>query len=170
MNGEELDNTDNQQKKKTISYDPPTAFKMQFEKLINEYITLKDAFVSTDEKRAEGAAQKTLETLNKVDMKLLSGEAHHFWMGLQKPMTENLQGIIQMKGIEMKRKHFSTVSDNLYKAIEVFGNPNNEPLYYQYCPMAFDDQGAYWISGDKQIRNPYFGDLMLKCGEVREEL
>jgi hypothetical protein len=34
--------------------------------------------------------------------------------------------------------------------------------------MAFDDKGAYWLSEMKEIRNPYFGDRMLKCGETRE--
>ena len=91
-------------------------------------------------------------------MKLLSGEAHNYWMELQKPIKKNLAGIIQMKGIKMKRMHFSIVSDNLYKAIEKFGNPGNQPLYYQYCPMAFDDESAYWISDLQQIRNPYFGE------------
>jgi Cu(I)/Ag(I) efflux system membrane fusion protein len=35
--------------------------------------------------------------------------------------------------------------------------------------MAFDT-GAYWISDSKEIRNPYFGDAMLTCGEVKKEL
>jgi hypothetical protein len=36
--------------------------------------------------------------------------------------------------------------------------------------MAFNDQGAYWISDREEIRNPYFGDKMLTCGVVKEEL
>ena len=36
--------------------------------------------------------------------------------------------------------------------------------------MAFDNQGAYWLSNAKQIRNPYFGEKMLTCGEVKEKL
>ena len=33
--------------------------------------------------------------------------------------------------------------------------------------MALEDQGAYWLSEFKEIKNPYFGDAMLKCGEVK---
>ncbi len=83
--------------------------------------------------------------------------------------VDNLNGIIQMKGIEMKRNHFSVISDKLYIALESFGNTGDQPRYYQYCPMAFDDKGAYWISDTKAIRNPYFGDMMLKCGETKKE-
>jgi Cu(I)/Ag(I) efflux system membrane fusion protein len=47
---------------------------------------------------------------------------------------------------------------------------DNDTTYYQYCPMANGDQGAYWFSSTKEIRNPYFGDMMLSCGETRETL
>ena len=36
--------------------------------------------------------------------------------------------------------------------------------------MAFDNAGADWVSDEALIRNPYFGDLMMKCGYVAEEL
>lgn len=41
-------------------------------------------------------------------------------------------------------------------------------IYMQYCPMAFNNKGAYWFSSDKEIMNPYFGDEMLNCGGVKE--
>lgn len=41
-------------------------------------------------------------------------------------------------------------------------------IYMQYCPMAFNDKGAYWFASDKEIMNPYFGDEMLHCGSVKE--
>ena len=43
-------------------------------------------------------------------------------------------------------------------------------IYKQYCPMANDDKGGYWLSSNKEIKNPYFGDAMLACGEVKEEI
>ena len=39
-------------------------------------------------------------------------------------------------------------------------------LYVQYCPMANDDKGATWVSMEEEIINPYFGDMMLHCGNV----
>jgi len=41
-------------------------------------------------------------------------------------------------------------------------------LYLEYCPMANNNTGAYWLSNEKEIKNPYFGDKMLKCGSVKE--
>jgi hypothetical protein len=36
--------------------------------------------------------------------------------------------------------------------------------------MAFNNEGAYWLSAEKEVNNPYFGDKMLHCGSVKEEL
>jgi Cu(I)/Ag(I) efflux system membrane fusion protein len=36
--------------------------------------------------------------------------------------------------------------------------------------MAFDNKGAYWLSNTQEIYNPYFGEEMRFCGEVKEQL
>ena len=43
-------------------------------------------------------------------------------------------------------------------------------VYYQFCPMAFDSKGAYWLSESNSIQNPYFGKKMIDCGETKETL
>lgn len=37
--------------------------------------------------------------------------------------------------------------------------------YLMFCPMAFDNQGAYWLQPDRRLLNPYFGASMLRCGD-----
>jgi len=32
--------------------------------------------------------------------------------------------------------------------------------------MAFNNKGADWLQIDEDIRNPYFGASMYKCGQV----
>ena len=77
-------------------------------------------------------------------------------------MTE----ILNSKKIGVQRNHFKDLSFQFTKLIEVFGV--NEKVYLQYCPMADDDKGAYWLSGERQVLNPYFGTAMLTCGEVKQ--
>ena len=43
-------------------------------------------------------------------------------------------------------------------------------IYKQYCPMANAGKGGYWLSSNSDIRNPYYGDEMLNCGETKEEI
>ncbi|WP_018622766.1 DUF3347 domain-containing protein [Spirosoma luteum] len=41
---------------------------------------------------------------------------------------------------------------------------------YQFCPMVRNGRGAYWLSDKKPLRNPYFGEQTLTCGETKEVL
>lgn len=146
----------------------PEAFKKQLATVVDTYMELKDAFVASREPDIESAAKKVLAVLEKVDMSLLKGDAHNNWMKLLKPIRDNLNGIVQMKGIEMKRSHFRILSDKLTEAVKSFGISSGETVYLEFCPMANDNKGAFWLSLDKEIKNPYFGDKMLTCGEVKE--
>ncbi len=154
----------------TYSGNVPEEFKDQLGEVISSYLKMKDGFVATSEKIVVAEAKNVLAKLDKVDMSLLKGDDHNEWMGLLEPIKNNLNGIINMKGIEMKRSHFSLVSNKLTEAIDKFGFNSSTPVYLEFCPMAFDDKGAFWISNQKEIRNPYFGDMMLKCGEVKRDL
>jgi Cu(I)/Ag(I) efflux system membrane fusion protein len=48
--------------------------------------------------------------------------------------------------------------------------PGKSMIYIQHCPMADSNKGADWLSKEKEIRNPYFGASMLKCGEVTKTI
>ncbi|MBO9634021.1 MAG: DUF3347 domain-containing protein [Chitinophagaceae bacterium] len=77
--------------------------------------------------------------------------------------------IAAAKDIEAQRVAYSDLSNNLISLVKKAGMHGGE-LYVDFCPMAMNDKGGYWISGIKEIRNPYFGDKMMKCGEVKETL
>ncbi|MHA4845184.1 DUF3347 domain-containing protein [Flavitalea antarctica] len=71
--------------------------------------------------------------------------------------------------IEGQRKAYSTLSNDFIALVKKSGMSSGE-LYVDFCPMAMNDKGAYWVSSKKEIRNPYFGDKMLTCGEVKETI
>jgi Cu(I)/Ag(I) efflux system membrane fusion protein len=144
-------------------------FQEQLASVFTSYVELKDAFVSSDAGKVKTEATETKEALGKVDMKLLSGAAHNDWMNYLSPIETSLIEIESSSDIETQRKSFSTLSDNMYKSLKAFGLGGKD-AFYEYCPMAFNNEGAYWLSDKEEIRNPYFGDKMLTCGEVREKL
>jgi hypothetical protein len=145
------------------------AFQQQLGSVFTVYVELKDAFISSDAGLVKEKANITAETLAKVDMKLLTDAAHNDWMAYLAPIQSSIKEIQTSSDIEAQRKAFSTLSDNLYKSIKAFGLGGKE-AYYEFCPMAFNNEGAYWLSDQQQIRNPYFGDKMLTCGVVKEKL
>lgn len=77
--------------------------------------------------------------------------------------------ITAASGIEAQRAAYETLSNNMTALIKKEGLSSGE-LYVAHCPMAFNDKGASWISSSKEIRNPYFGEKMLTCGEIKETI
>jgi Cu(I)/Ag(I) efflux system membrane fusion protein len=67
------------------------------------------------------------------------------------------------------REHLELLSEATFSLTKAFGT-TDQKLYYQHCPMANQDQGGYWLSAQKEIRNPYFGKAMLECGSTEEVL
>lgn len=150
-------------------YNADPEFRKQLTAVFNSYASLKDAFVSSDASKAKEQATATLNALGHVDMKLVSGAAHHDWMTYEGSMKNSLQQIVSAGDIGAQRTAFSNLSNDLYKTIKAYGL-NGETAYYEYCPMAFDNKGAYWLAKEDKVRNPYFGDEMLNCGTVEETL
>jgi Cu(I)/Ag(I) efflux system membrane fusion protein len=86
-------------------------------------------------------------------------------------LKEQLAGAVTMmkeaKDMEALRQHFAKLSENMLEVTESFGLEKDK-VYKDFCPMAFDNKGAFWLSESKEILNPYFGEAMLSCGEVKE--
>jgi Cu(I)/Ag(I) efflux system membrane fusion protein len=144
-------------------------FKKQLTKVYENYLKMKDAFVESDAHKVMTTAGDVLAALKKVDMSLLKGDAHIAWMENLAVLEKTAASMSKSMDIEEQRSEFAKFNLAFYKSIKAFGL-DNVTAYYQYCPMAEKDKGAYWFSETKEIRNPYFGDEMLGCGENRETL
>ena len=143
----------------------PSEFKAQLNILAKTYFDVKDALVATDATSAATATEAFLAQLGKVDMSLLKGDAHLYWMDQLNGMKGHAEQIGKEADVEKQRTQFSFLSELIIQTLEAFGYEGDK-LYIQHCPMAMDNEGADWISTEKQIRNPYFGDKMMKCGSV----
>jgi hypothetical protein len=119
--------------------------------LLNNYISVKNALVSSNGK----AASEFINTLyNTVKLE------ENF---LQKPELLKASEKLYKAGndIEKQRAAFNDVSTVMWKLVKG-SEIVNEPVYYQYCPM----KKAYWLSKEKEIKNPFYGSNMLTCGKV----
>ncbi|WP_299759137.1 efflux RND transporter periplasmic adaptor subunit [uncultured Pontibacter sp.] len=145
----------------------PEQFQQQVTALVDTYYTLKNALVASDAPAARQAAGKFNHALSKVDMSLLDGSTHAKWMQLLPTLQSNAGTIKKSTAIEKQREAFSPLSDHLIEVVETFGT-NKEIVYKQKCPMALGDKGAFWLSEQQEIRNPYFGEAMLSCGETTQ--
>jgi Cu(I)/Ag(I) efflux system membrane fusion protein len=149
-------------------YESDPKFQEQLRTVFEAYLPVKDALVLSDIKTATQEAEKLQTALDKVDMKLVLGDAHMEWMKDLEVLQKSINGIAKEKEIEKVRVMLSPLSDQLFYTLRKFQVKVDG--YRQYCPMAFDFKGAFWLSDSDEILNPYFGDAMLTCGNVEEEL
>jgi Cu(I)/Ag(I) efflux system membrane fusion protein len=142
-------------------------FQKHLKVIYNEYINLKNALVKEDSKSSSTSALTLVNNLNKVDMKLLSDKkAHNHWMKLEREIKSSASSISETSAIKVQRDHFKYLSTHLMNAVQLFGI--NEKVYVEFCPMADNNKGAFWLSKEEKVINPYFGEAMLTCGEVKQ--
>ena len=152
-----------------MSSEAPKEFQKQLDEVYEASLELKEAFVASNVSQIQQSAKSVQKALSNVDMKLLKDQAHMDWMDYLNTLNSSLKAISEANAIDAQRKSFATFSETLYQSVKAFGI-GGEEAYYQYCPMANDNQGAYWLSDTEKIRNPYFGDQMLTCGSVKETI
>lgn len=144
-------------------------FIKQLNTVLENYYPLKDALVKTSATTAATAATDLANTLEKAVTDKLTDEQKTYYTGHYNHLTTQLQIIAGSSDVEAQRKAFEQVSLSMYALIKSF-KANAQTVYRQYCPMAFKGQGAYWLSDNEEVMNPYFGNKMLHCGSVEEEL
>lgn len=117
---------------------------------VESYLAIKDALVETNSTEASQAAQAFLKSNS------------------NQKITGSLEVIANANDVAVQRQAFETLSMEMYEVVKT--GKNETPLYKQYCPMAFNNKGAYWLAAEEEVNNPYFGDVMLHCGRVDEKI
>ncbi|HET8828512.1 MAG TPA: DUF3347 domain-containing protein [Pelobium sp.] len=116
------------------------------------YIHLKTALVNEDNKEATAGAQMLASALKDANIS-----------------SKNIASVVDAKDLKGKRAKFSELSNEL---ADTFRKSKLESgvVYKQFCPMANDNNGGYWLASEKKIKNPYYGSKMMSCGSVEEEI
>ncbi len=148
-----------------------SAFSGSFERMLNTYYALRDAFIKSDAGTVDIVASQfrfDVDTLNikelKADPAIIS-TAQSF----KESISAEVQALSKTKGLEEKRKSFQIISDAMYDLIRTV-KYDKAMVYQLHCPMAFGNSGANWLSNKGEVNNPYFGDKMLHCGDVQDSL
>ncbi|HRO85627.1 MAG TPA: DUF3347 domain-containing protein [Niabella sp.] len=128
----------------------------QLQLLYTHYLGIKDALVAGERAQAATHANGLSQTASLISYRDLSE-------GNINALRKDASTIADAKDLAAQRKAFSNLSNNMAALAEKF-KLSNRPVYQQYCPMA----KAYWLSNEKEIKNPYYGSSMLTCGSVKK--
>ncbi|WP_028283542.1 efflux RND transporter periplasmic adaptor subunit [Olleya marilimosa] len=141
----------------------PESFQKEFRIILKMYLNMKDAFVQNDTNKVSDFAKTMYSKTKTIDASGLANmETTHF-----NKTKEMIMAISENSDIEKQRSHFVILNENII-AMATNINDLDTTLYVQKCPMANNNKGAIWLSAEKEIRNPYYGDAMLTCGEVKQ--
>lgn len=122
------------------------------EKVFNSYQNVRTALIDSDADAVQKAAGKLAVGISKE----------------HEDMLATTTKLADATDIEKQRALFSELTDQVEPILK--DAISTGTLYKQFCPMAFQGKGAYWISNREEIRNPYYGQKMLTCGKVTEEI
>lgn len=146
-------------------------FNDKFTKLLNDYYLLKDAFAASNDTMAASRAKALIASADNLNLKEVKADSSIIEMADQyiRSISSEAKALVAEPNLEAKRKSFQMISDNMYDLVRTV-HFDKETVYHQFCPMAFNDAGAYWLSSSADIKNPYFGKKMLTCGEVKDSI
>ena len=138
-------------------------------KLTDDYLAVKNALTNGKASEAADASKNMSAAMKDFDKSLLTAEQKKVYDANEDDLKEHAEHMAKNAGdIEHQREHFSMMSEDMYALVKAFGG--GKTLYHDHCPMAKENKGAMWLSESKAIRNPYFGEKMMECGSVEEEL
>ena len=143
----------------------PDGFQKDFKPVLAAYFDLKDGFVNTNVEEIKAAASKMLQSTENLKTSNLGAmETEHL-----KEIRNMLEAISENNDIENQRDHFIVLSEKII-AFAANMETLEKPLYIQHCPMVDNNKGADWLSLSEEIRNPYFGEVMMNCGDTQRKL
>jgi len=92
------------------------------------------------------------------------------WMKCEKELKDHAKELARAADLKMARAEFKGLSDAMIAVITCFGTSGETPVYKMRCPMFFENKGADWLQDKKEVENPYYGKVMLKCGSLAETI
>lgn len=135
------------------------------EAILTAYFNLKNALVADDESKAKELGASLEKSLNSLDVSKYTDAQKLELKDIIIDAKEHAEHISKSP-IAHQREHFKVLSKDIIDMVAITGASNK--LYEQYCPMY--EKGSAWLSMNKEVRNPYYGSKMLKCGKVQREI
>ncbi|WP_103865977.1 efflux RND transporter periplasmic adaptor subunit [Aquimarina sp. I32.4] len=161
MMNQKIDHISETNKETEASLKLSKSFQKDFFPAITEYLYMKEAFIKSDATQVIIYATKMANILEVIKITDIDNAEKKY---LSKSI-EILNSISKKGNIDNQRTQFISLNEEIIKLISNFDTVDMT-IYIQQCPMANRNKGAVWISSEKEIRNPYFGDKMLTCGSI----
>jgi Cu(I)/Ag(I) efflux system membrane fusion protein len=127
--------------------------------ILTEYLKIQEALAADKTDGVKSAAEQIVAFTDNVDAKTVTGEHAMHYKDLPVKIKKAAQELARGKEIAAMRETFKSLS----RPMAMWGTMSKpQGIYVVYCAMA---KGS-WLQKGKEIRNPYHGHEMLRCGEI----
>ena len=150
----------------SLGVDPQ--FSASLDPLLQGYFDIQDGLSKDNLAKAFQAVHRLDILLIKADAGRLKPEERSLWVREELELKAQIQAMRATRDIAKAREAFQGLSAQITRIVQQFGA--GQPVHRFYCPMAFDDKGAYWLQNHEATANPYFGASMFACGSKQETL
>lgn len=130
---------------------------------LGHYLALQERLAADDPAGARAAARE-LAASSSATGPDLSAALRRVWEPIAARLQAHAEATASREDIAEMRAELEPLTAEITRALQIFGNPTEQPLRVAHCPMAFDNRGARWIQTGDVIDNAYFGDAMRTCG------
>lgn len=150
--------------------DVPMAFRQQLDHLLPAYLAISDALASDKIEATSAGVDQLHQAVNSIDASAVDAMVGKRWAAEAKSLSSITARLTKANDLETMRSAFALLSDEIMSIQRMFGFHSGGQLFELHCPMAFDGRGATWLQTNDAVRNPYFGESMLKCSDKVEPL
>lgn len=84
--------------------------------------------------------------------------------------TTPVAAVAKAADLKSARASFLMVLMEMQDLVDHVGTTGEYNLYEAFCPMAFGGKGGTWLQGDRNVLNPYYGSMMLRCGSIKAQV
>jgi Cu(I)/Ag(I) efflux system membrane fusion protein len=130
---------------------------MEFNKVFQDYLKLQEALSSDNFTNAQLSAQSIQKNIGDCDCEKKCSFK-------DKETLKSIKEMSEAKDLAGIRKPFTVVSEHMITILSKHPDKLDQKAMVFICPMANKDKGGRWIQTQDDLKNPYFGASMLKCG------
>ena len=135
--------------------------------IVQHYLHVKNALAADNGTEAASGAKAITQSIAAVDQSKFTAQQKATFTDVVDDLKEQAEHTAaNASNITHQREHFIAMSKDVHDLIKSFGT--TQTLYLDHCPMADNNKGANWISETEDIKNPYMGKKMPKCGSMEE--
>ncbi len=151
--------------------DSTDAFSAALTVSLQAYYKLTGPLAKDDSSQVAASAEAFEKAVLELPVKQMKADSNLIKLAttLQQNMLKAAANMRSSPTMTEQRKQLQVVSDLLFDLLRTT-QYKGATVYQQFCPMAFDNAGANWLSDGPAISNPYMGQSMPACGSVIDSI